>query len=198
MLCVLPAFPAIVTYTDLAAWQGVTTLSAIENFNTFTPTDTSYASIGPLSGMTFTSPPYDYEVEVTDESGLTPWGTGRYLRATYCLTSLRVGFIPAVTAFATLKMIDNGAFGSSMIVTVRDGEATRVSAKLPTFAKPAPTFFGVVSTTPGMTFNSITFAPQNNLARLDDLRVGVAVPEPGAGSLALGGVWLLALVRLRK
>lgn len=49
-----------------------------------------------------------------------------------------------------------------------------------------------------MTFNSITFAPQNNLARLDDLRVGVAVPEPGAGSLALGGVWLLALVRLRK
>jgi hypothetical protein len=196
--CVLPAFPAIVTYTGLAAWQEVTRLSAIEDFNTFTPTDTSYPSIGPLSGMTFTSPGYDYAVKVTDESGATPWGTGRYLRATYVLTALRVDLTPAVTAFAALLMIDNGGSGSEMIVTARNGLATWYSAKLPTSAKPAPTFFGVVSTTPGHAFTSVTFTPQKNLARLDDVSVGVFVPEPGTGALALGGAALLALGRLRK
>lgn len=206
ILCVLPACPAIVAYADLADWLAVATQSgATVDFDTFTPQDTNLPSIGPLSGMTFTAP--GDTVRVPNLWGDSPWGTGTYLMTTQSGFDLRVDFTEAITAFAALMMIDNSQNTSTMTVKVNGVSGELFSEARPTLAKPTPTFFGIVSDSPGVTFTSITFTPATNLARLDDVRLGAyndptpdpdPMPEPGTGFLVFGGATLIALDWLRK
>jgi hypothetical protein len=206
-----------VTYATEADWlaAAVTQSGATVTFDTFTPQDSNVSSIGPLSGMNFSA--IGNTVLVPNLYGGSPWGTGTFLMTTESGYDLRVDFTTAVTAFATLMMIENGGSGSSMTIKVNGvtvpGPSLSPTGAWPTFAKWTPTFFGIVSTNPVETFNSITFTPTNNLVRLDNVRVGAyndptppppppppppPVPEPGTGLLALGGIGLIALGCLRK
>jgi hypothetical protein len=73
---------------------------------------------------------------------------------------------------------------------------------LTTVAHPALTFFGIVSTTPGETIDSITFTPPGaKVSFLDDVMLSAypePVPEIGAGALSLRGGILLAAGAFRK
>ncbi len=78
---------------------------------------------------------------------------------------------------------------------------------LPTSASPVPTFFGIVSTIPAETFDSILFTPAPGRALLDDVRLGTyhepvvpagETPELGTGLLSLCGGILLAAGGFRR
>jgi len=218
----MPAHPALVTYADLGAWQANAVQSgATIDFSDLAPNPGNASSmvlaISSYTGITFSSPG-DY-VQVFNASAFQPWyqwNSGAVLRA-YNDTgsgSLRVDLATPVTAFAVLMGINNenppGTWvGSQMAITIRSG-ATVLTIPAPSYATnahPALTFFGVASTTPGETFDSITFAPGVNYVFLDDVRSGAfqqagpppggSVPEPGTGVLALCGVGLLVAVKLR-
>jgi hypothetical protein len=203
ILCVLPAFPAIVAFTTEADWLAKATPSPTVNFSSW-PCSGSYSSCS-LSDMTFSSG-QDLTI-FTDWSGT--WGVSedKFLTTVYTPGSLLVTMGTPVTAFATQMMVTTGAI--NMTVTVKsDGTALSPSPwTLATSAAPTRTFFGVVSDSPGVTFNSILFTPASGSAILDNVRVGAyndptpspdPIPEPGTGVLILGGAALLALGWLRK
>jgi hypothetical protein len=206
ILCVLPACPAIVaTYLDVAAWQAVTLQSAILDFTGINTGVTT--SVGPLSGMTFISQFGSGELQVYSDWS---WYDGDYILRSWAVPgSLHVSMSTPVTAFATQMMVTTGT--PAMTVTVNSGETPLGSWTRATSAPGTRTFFGVVSTDPLVTFNSILFTPASGSAILDNVRVGSyndptppvdppppEVPEPGTGFLVLGGVGLLALGWLRK
>jgi hypothetical protein len=224
VLFVLPACSAIVTYTDLASWQQVSAQSgATIDFSSLAQNPGNYSAqvlaLSAFTGVTFSSPG-DF-VQVVNPASYQPWyqwNSGAILRAYNDTGSgtLKVDFATPITAFAALMGINSenppGTWvASQMTITARSGSTTLTlpSPTYSTTAHPGLTFFGIVSTTPGQTFDSITFAPAVNYAFLDDVRLGsfqAAVeppptsdtPEPGTGLLALCGAALIVAGKLRS
>ena len=214
ILSVLPAGATFVAYTDLALWEQVTTLSA---------TTIDFSSLGvPVGGaitypllvigdITFTTT--DSQMQVVNAS--TPqyyynWGTTSILRTDTDGRFLKATWTTPVTAFAASMGINKWTapnwLPSQMKVEVRSGGTVVWQQTLVTSAHPTPTFFGIVSTNPAETFDSVTFTPaegNSTGAFLDDVRLSAyqdpaSTPEMGTGVLSLCGGILLAAGGFRK
>jgi hypothetical protein len=204
ILSVLPAGATFDTYATLAEWQVAATQSgATIDFSSFAPNLGGYLYTTSLyvEPVTFTSPP-NLNMQVTySTNSAYQWGSTAILCA-YADYPLMVTLATPVTAFAARTGIYNGTAGSQMTITVTSGSTTTTLPSLATVAHPTLTFFGVVSTTPGETIDSITFTPpEGKVPFLDDVRVGAyqaPVPEMGTGALSLCGGMLLAAGAFRK
>ncbi len=220
ILCVLPAGATFVPYTDLALWQQVTTLSATTvDFSTLgVPVggQISYLSLV-IGDITFTTPAA--QVQVVNASSGQPWynwGTTAILHTVDDGRPLNAVWTTPVTAFAALmgitKMEGEVPVTSQMDVKVyRSGVTDPIwQQTLVTSARPTLTFFGIVSTDPAVTFDSVTFTPADGIttnAFLDDVRRGTynapappvgETPELGTGVLSLCGGILLAAGGFRR
>ena len=214
ILSVLPASATFVPYSNLTLWEQVTTLSGtVIDFNQEGPSpgyngpEMSYFDIG---GIRFTSP-YSF-VQLCNAGDACNWNTGAIIRSTHAdAGALLVTLTTPATSFSTLMAINNGGTNRDMDIKVyRSGVTLPVwQQTLPTSASPVPTFFGIVSTIPAETFDSILFTPAPGRALLDNLRLGTYhepvveppvgdVPELGTGVLSLCGGILLAAGGLRK
>jgi hypothetical protein len=174
-------------------------------------------SLTEYPGFVFTSPGDSLQVINMPASSYYDWtGVGAILRSnagSLGTGQLKVDLSTPVTAFAALIGINNGSpgswLGSEMTITASSGGTGLGASVVPTSAHPIMTFVGLVSTTPGETFDSILLTPAVNYVFLDDVRVGSynapqppgpggEVPEPGTGILALCGAAFLAVARIRK
>lgn len=215
ILSVLPAGATLQNYTTLAEWQAVATQSGVTIDLSSVPLtnglSASYLTL-PIGGVTFTSPSSWVQVYDFPGSVWWDWGTGAILRSWQdTLGAVRVDLTASATAFAAVMAINKGGPGtwapSQMDVKVRSGGTVVWEQTLVTSAHPTPTFFGIVSSNPAETFDSVTFTPTENYAFLDDVMLGEYkapdppvgdAPEMGTGVLSLCGGILLAAGGLRK
>ncbi|MCX6638503.1 MAG: hypothetical protein NT090_25900 [Acidobacteria bacterium] len=217
ILSVLPAGATLETYTTLTEWQAVATQAgATIDFTSLAPNPGNVSAMYVtlvIGGVTFTSPS-DW-VQVYNASSSQPyydWGTGAILRSNKdTLGALKAALATPVTAFAALMGINKenppGTYISSqMDVKVRSGDTVVWEQTLVTSAHPTPTLFGIVSTNPLETFDSVTFTPTENYAFVDDVMLGAYqeppppgdTPELGTGVLSLCGGILLAAGGFRR
>ncbi len=211
----VPAHATFLEQSTLADWQSKAQQSGSTiDFSTPAVASGSYANYASLtlSGVTFSSYPTDFMSVVNPSAGQTwyQWdGEGPVLRGADNL-SVKAALAVAVTAFATDFMIYKydgaNAVGSQMTVTVGKGAQTLRTNTVTTQPKPSPTFYGVVSDDPSVTFDWILFTPATNYAVLDNFRVGSyqasvpvdSAPEPGTALMALSGAGLLGLGLFRR
>ena len=216
ILSVLSAGATFQTYATLGQWQAVT-----EQWGNTIDFDSLQVEVGKskqysslfIDPVTFTSPPA-YWMTVFNPSGLQPWydwNTTSILRCDQDGSSLKVALETPATAFAAFmginKLVGEVYVSSTMRVEVRSVNtvvwgAEQAQNPLNTDPHPKLTFFGIVSTNPAQTFDSVTFTPvEVNTAFLDDVMLGAyqeapppppPVPEMGTGVLSLCGGILLA------
>jgi hypothetical protein len=228
ILSVLPASATFVLYSDLGLWQQVTTLSGttIDFSSLGVPVggQTSYPLPLVIDGLTFTSTVGQLQVvNASSGQGYYNWGTASILHTVDDNRGVVAAWPTPVTAFAALmgitKMAGDVPVTSQMDVKVRSGGTVVWEQVLVTSARPTLTFFGIVSTDPAVTFDSVTFTPPAfdpppligiyTNAFLDDVRRGTYnapvvdqlpgdTPELGTGVLSLCGGILLAAGGFRK
>jgi hypothetical protein len=218
ILSVLPAGATLQTYTTLLEWQAAATQSGVTiDFSSLGVIDGNFSPAALsllIDPVTFTAPPI-YQLQVVHASPTQPWydwGTHSILRPMDDGRPLQAAWTTPVTAFAALmgitKIVGGVPATSQMDVKVyRSGVTEPVwQQTLGTAARPTLTFFGIVSTNPAVTFDSVTFTPADGnttTAYLDDVRLGAykepvvdpllgEAPEMGTGVLSLCGGILLA------
>ena len=205
-----PSEAVILTFTDLASWQTAVSTSTLEDFEGATAdddfTDTTTTSpngdleLSSTEESTFSDNMLIDEASDGFESGSDFNGSDahvslRFLDKSPVPDSVTVAFPSGISAFALdFNNYDNqgdsvdfsfaGTNGGSL------GTITPVGTSSP--STPNTGFFGMVDTDPGATVTSFTFSANPSIGdgssvffSFDNIRYGVAIPEPASVSLML-------------
>lgn len=210
-LMTIPSSAAIVTFTDLVSWQSAVSSSALEDFEgatadddfTFTPTISPNGDLG-ISAVEEDIYTNNMLIDVTP---LMSSGGGingdvivsmRYLSHTSNPADSVTVTLPAgMSAFAfEYNNYDSGGDGAELSFAGTNGGTG------PVFST-STGFYGVVDTDAGATISSFTFTGHDAggtgtsaFMSFDDVRYGVAVPEPA--SIALLGAFGVAVLSMRR
>ena len=184
-----PASAAIVTFTNLAAWQAATTGASSITFEENTPPSsfTDHTPTATFSGITFSIPAGPGQLFTVDPAFgafFAAIGTGDVLAAQQGATSLSIASLN-VTALAFDYVVSPN---QTFTITLSTGDVIPIAA-----ADFVPGFFGVTSTTP-ITSLSIAFSQFLNIDNF--ATATAAVPEPA--SLLLLGTGLLSAAYARR
>lgn len=198
LLAAANATAGYVTFTDRAAFEGVTVGLQTIDFEGLAPPGGTYTPNPSLTldGVTFNGivpgGNYLFVIDAGFFPSLYDWGSGAVLLGPLSAgdgSQIIVSLPPGTTAFGT-DLMTIAPFGASFQVTLGDGTNFTVS----TDDYPTRAFFGVVSDIP---ITSVSFVANDGaFPLLDNFAFGQAVPVPA--SLVLFGMGALGLATARR